>query len=403
MVGGVDRYFQIARCYRDESGRGDRQPEFTQIDLEMSFITPSDIYKLIEGILQRLWKDILNVDIPTPFPHMQFKDAMERYGSDKPDTRFGMKLQNVTSVFQQEQSGISTINDIVAGGDGYVYAFKASNAKAFNRDTLSSLQSEAMQKSNATIYANKYPLSESFSKKLTENQLQQLKTRLQLEDNDLVVIGFGKSWSQTLNALGRARLYCKKVLEEKKLLFVDPHQYNFMWVVDFPLFESEEGGQAGLETAQGLSSMHHPFTAPHPDDMKYMLSTTESGGVNFEDVKKVRGLHYDVVLNGIELGGGSIRIFNSDLQRHVLQNVLQLGEKRTNERFHHLLEALSYGAPPHGGLALGFDRLVLMLCHGHNLRQVLAFPKTSAGNEPLSGAPSEVDESQLKELHLKVN
>ena len=312
-----------------------------------------------------------------------------------------MEFSNVTEIFKAEQCGISTINDAVAQ-NGHVYAFKVSHSDAFTSKIVTALQTEAVQKSSAHIYAQKYPFSESFAKKLTDQQKQSLAEKLGLGDKDMVVIGFGTSWSQTLNALGRARLFCKKHLQEKQLLFVDPHQYNFMWVIDFPLFESEEGGQAGLTTTQGLSSMHHPFTAPHPDDMKYMLSRTDKGEINFEDVKKVRGLHYDVVLNGVELGGGSIRIHNSDLQRHVLQNILQLGEQRTNERFQHLLEALSYGAPPHGGLALGFDRLVLMLCHGNNLRQVLAFPKTSAGNEPLSGAPSEVDEEQLKELNLKV-
>jgi len=404
MVGGVDRYFQIARCYRDETGRGDRQPEFTQIDLEMSFITTRDIYRLIEGILKKLWKNILNVDIPTPFPHMKYKDALERFGSDKPDTRFGMEFSNLTDAFKKEDCGIAPINNAMKEKDGLLYAFKASNAaKAFSKDAISTLQSDAMQKSKGTIYANKYPFPKSFADKLTDTQKKQLEEELKLEDGDFVVIGFGSNWSQTLNALGRARLIAKKHLEEKGLLHVDPHQYNFMWVVDFPLFETEEGGQAGLDTAQGLSSMHHPFTSPHPDDMKYIIDPeTGKHTLNYEDIIKIRGLHYDVVLNGVELGGGSIRIYNSDLQKHVLQNVLQLGEQRTQERFQHLLDALSYGAPPHGGIALGFDRLIAMLCHSDNIRRVLAFPKTATGNEPLSQAPSEVDDQQLKDLHLKI-
>jgi aspartyl-tRNA synthetase len=403
MMGGVDKYFQIARCYRDETGRGDRQPEFTQIDLEMSFITQQDIYNLIEGIMKRLWKEILNVEVQTPFPHMKYKDALETFGSDKPDTRFGMQFVNVSEMFVQEQCGIGPINDTVQNPTGIIYAFKASKgARAFSKDSISTLQSEAKQKSKGTIYAYKYPFSKSFSDKLTENQKHLLKEKLQLEDEDLVVFGFGTNWSQTLNALGRARLLVKKEMEEKQLLKLDPKQYNFLWVVDFPMFETEEGGQAGLETSQGLSSMHHPFTAPHPDDIKYLIDENGNMSTNFNDVTKVRGLHYDIVLNGVELGGGSIRIYNAALQRHVLQNILQLGEQRTQERFQHLLDALSYGAPPHGGIALGFDRLVAMLCHANNIRQVLAFPKTATGNEPLSQAPSDVDEQQLKELHLKI-
>jgi aspartyl-tRNA synthetase len=265
-----------------------------------------------------------------------------------------------------------------------------------SRKQLSELQQDiASQKLDCQLITIKYPLSGSIATNLSPSEQEKLVQNLDLQNDDLLFMCVGQRWDHVLNCLGRVRLMVAKLMQQASLLEIPSDKYNFMWVVDFPLFERVLEGQAGIAKGhEGLASMHHPFTAPHPDDVEKIAT----------DPEKVRGLHYDVVLNGMELGGGSIRIHNAQMQRYVLEELLQLGKERTEERFSHLLEALSYGAPPHGGIALGFDRVVSVLCgkHAQSLRDVIAFPKSSAGNELMSGSPGNVEESQLRELHLAI-
>lgn len=339
MVGGLDRYFQIARCYRDESGRSDRQPEFTQVDVEMSFITQEDIMKLIEGLLQKIFKQVLNIDVPTPFPRMPYQIAMEKYGCDKPDTRFEYYLEklNVPLRFISEKD--------------YKYIYYI-NGKGLGKLTLK--ESKQLLGGNEEIKLIRKPVPE-----------------LGVTEDDILFLAYGNDKNQVLASLNKVRLEIGKRLNVEG--------YNFLWVVDFPLLEKNQDGT--------ISSTHHPFTSPHPDDVKLMET----------DPLSVRGLHYDVVLNGCEIGGGSIRIHNPDVQEAVM-NII--GAKK--ETFAHLFEAFSYGCPPHGGIALGLDRLMSLICKTKSIRDVIAFPKSINGNESMTNAPGEVTEEQLKELHIKV-
>ncbi|KAL0484129.1 aspartyl tRS [Acrasis kona] len=388
MVGGIDRYYQIARCYRDESGRMDRQPEFTQVDIEMSFITPQDIYELIEGLLVKLWKEILNHDIKAPFKHMSYHEAMTRFGSDKPDTRFGLEFKDITNTLKSNQ-GIKKISD-----SNFTFAFNAKQlGPHLSKKKLDDLKTEIRSDYiNTELYLLKYPCNKF---DLSENDA--LKHQLDLQEGDIIVLCTGMRWDHVLNSLGKARLTVCKHMVQLELIEAPPRdQFNFLWVVDFPLFETVDDGHAGISVGkEGLASMHHPFTAPLLEDAHKLTS----------DPLGVRGMHYDIVLNGMELGGGSIRIHNPEIQRYVLEELLGLGRERTNERFSHLLEALSYGAPPHGGIALGFDRVVSVLCgeHAKSLRDVIAFPKSASGNEVMSGSPGPVESSQLKELFIDIS
>lgn len=300
---------------------------------------------------------------------------------------------------------VSLFADVLKHPRGLIYGFNATKLGAeVSRKQLTELQEEAKRggaKNLITLKvtedeASKPQLKGGLADQMSAAEREALLKTFDAKNGDLLVICCGTVWDETLNSLGRARLACSQLMQEKKLLTIDPNQYNFMWVIDFPLFECSSEGQGGLfdnkSREEGIASMHHPFTAPHPDDLQYVYS----------DPLRIRGLHYDCVVNGIELGGGSIRIHDSKLQQHILQNILKLGEQRTKDRFSHLLEALSYGAPPHGGLALGFDRMITLLCKVPSLRDVIAFPKSANGNELMSGSPSEVEESQLHPLGLKV-
>ncbi|EFC42509.1 tentative aspartyl-tRNA synthetase [Naegleria gruberi] len=408
MVGGMDRYFQIARCYRDESGRMDRQPEFTQIDLEMSFLTQKDIYALIENFIKMLWKDILGIDIKTPFQQMKYRDAMDMYGSDKPDLRYeDLKFKNVTEIFKNEKSQIEIVNQTVADA-GFVYALKAKQIGAtMTRKIIDQFTEKAksVEKTRLIISTKIGKPEEPFlNGKLTEQQQAKLREQLDLKEGDMLILSVDKEWETTVKGLGRVREQCAKYMTEQGIYQFNTieEKYRFLWVIDFQLFEraKDQHGQAHLHTSRGLSAMHHPFTAPHAEDIPLLYSD------DVNDILKVRGQHYDCVLNGVELGGGSIRIHQADMQKYVLEKVLELGEERTMVRFGHLIEALSYGAPPHGGLALGFDRLICLLCgedKAKTLRDVIAFPKSSSGNEIMTQAPGEVEEDQLKELFIKVD
>jgi aspartyl-tRNA synthetase len=384
MVAGVEKYFQLARCYRDEDLRADRQPEFTQIDIEMSFIEREDIYALIEGLLKRTWKVALGVDIPTPFPRMTFADAINRFGIDKPDTRFAMELVDLTENFRA--SGFRVFSGAVAAG-GVV---KALNAKGFacatqgQIDAMTELAKSFGMKGLAYIKAENGEWKSPILKFLTDADKALIRTQLAVEEGDLVLFA-ADQWTNACELLGRVRLYAAEALKTLGKLKVPADQFNFLWVVDFPLLSFDK------EMNRWYSS-HHPFTAPVAEDIP-LLKT---------DPKKVRGQHYDIVVNGVELGGGSIRIHQPDVQKAVFEEILAIPPEETKLRFGYMLEAFRYGAPPHGGIALGFDRMCAMLCGTSSIRDVIAFPKTAKGTCLMTDSPAPVAARQLRELYIEV-
>ncbi|MEM0965401.1 MAG: aspartate--tRNA ligase [Verrucomicrobiota bacterium] len=383
MVAGVERYFQLARCFRDEDLRADRQPEFTQIDLEMSFIDREDLYELVEGLMKQVWKDALDVDIQTPFPRLSYKEAMERYGSDKPDTRFGMEIVDFSDVFAS--SGFKVFAGAVAVG-GVVKAINAKGLADLTQGELKALEEAARSlgaKGLAFIKSDNGEWKSPILKFLSEEEKEDLRSRLEVEDGDVVFFAAGE-WESAVTILGRVRLDSAKLLEKRGLLQRDPRDYRFLWVIEFPLMLFDE--EAGRYIAA-----HHPFTSPVPEDADLLDS----------DPKAVRGQHYDLVLNGVELGGGSIRIHQPELQRKVFEDVLGLPKDVVEERFGYMLEAFSYGAPPHGGIAFGLDRLVAILAERSSIRDVIAFPKTQKGQDLMSSAPTPVTAKQLADLHIR--
>ncbi|HVM47037.1 MAG TPA: aspartate--tRNA ligase, partial [Candidatus Acidoferrum sp.] len=384
MVGGVERYYQIARCFRDEDQRADRQLEFSQIDIEMSFIEREDIYAVVEGLLKRIWKTALGVEIPTPFKRVIFKEAMDRYGIDKPDTRFGMELVDFTEEFRGSKFEI--FSGAVANG-GVVKAINAKGMAGVTQgqvDTMTELAKSFGAKGLAYIKVEggewKSPIVRFFS----DAEKAALTSKLKIEESDLVLFA-ADLWLTACEILGKIRLYCADVLRAQGKLNVPADRFDFMWVVDFPLLSFDK------EQNRWYSS-HHPFTAPVAEDIP-MLKT---------DPKKVRGQHYDVVVNGVELGGGSIRIHQPEVQKTVFEEVLQIPPEETKLRFGYMLEAFRYGAPPHGGIALGFDRLNAILCGTPSIRDVIAFPKTAKGVCLMTESPSPVSAHQLRDLHIEV-
>jgi aspartyl-tRNA synthetase len=385
MVAGVDRYFQIAKCFRDEDLRADRQPEFSQIDLEMSFITREDMYALIEGLLATVWQAARGEKIPTPFPRMQFLEAMERFGSDKPDTRFGLELVDFTKDFAQSQ--FKVFRGAVDSG-GVVKAINAKGLASATQGQIESLTETAKSfgaKGLAFIKVEggewKSPIVKFFSdaekKALTEN--------LKIEEGDLILFGADKR-EAVWEVLGRLRLVVAEILKKEGKLKVPEDQWNFLWVIDFPLISYNPESKRHVAT-------HHPFTSPVVEDVPLLDS----------EPTKVRGQHYDIVLNGVELGGGSIRIHQPDLQKKIFEQVLQIPPEVAQSRFGYMLQAFRYGAPPHGGIALGFDRLCAILCGTANIRDVIAFPKTAKAVDLMTNSPSEVEPKQLRDLHIKLD
>jgi aspartyl-tRNA synthetase len=384
MVAGVERYFQLARCFRDEDLRADRQPEFTQIDVEMSFIDREDIYTIIEGLLKRVWRVALDRDIPTPFPRLPFAEVMNRFGSDKPDTRFDLELVDFTEDFRGSQ--FKVFGGVVASG-GVVKALNAKGLACATQgqiETMTDIATAAGAKGLAYIKCENGEWKSPITKILSPAEKDALRTKLRVEEGDLVLFAAGE-WLQACEILGRIRLYAAEVLKGLGTLTVPTDRYDFLWVVDFPLLSFDK------EQNRWYSS-HHPFTAPVEEDVP-LLKT---------DPKQVRGQHYDVVVNGVELGGGSIRIHQPELQRTVFEDVLQIPPDVAKARFGYLLEAFRYGAPPHGGIALGFDRLVAMLCGTPSIRDVIAFPKTAKGADLMAESPSAVEPRQLRDLHLEL-
>ncbi|HXI72680.1 MAG TPA: aspartate--tRNA ligase [Verrucomicrobiae bacterium] len=384
MVAGVEKYFQLARCYRDEDLRADRQPEFTQVDIEMSFIEREDIYALIEGLLKRVWKTALNVDIPTPFKRITFEEALNRYGIDKPDTRFGMELVDFTEEFKT--STFKVFSGAIANG-GVVKALNAKGMAGATQGQIETMTEYAKSfgaKGLAFIKVEGGEWKSPIVKFFNEAEKAALVSKLKIEEGDLILFA-ADQWLTACEILGKIRLYCADVLKGQGKLTVPADQFNFLWVIEFPLL--------GFDREQNRwYSSHHPFTAPVTEDIP-LLKT---------DPKKVRGQHYDIVVNGVELGGGSIRIHQPDVQKTVFEEVLQIPPEMVQARFGYMLEAFKYGAPPHGGIALGFDRLIATLCHTPSIRDVIAFPKTAKGTCLMTDSPSTVEPKQLRDLHLEL-
>lgn len=378
MISGFDRYIQLARCFRDEDLRADRQPEFTQIDLEMSFMDVDEILELTEGFIKKLMKDVLDVDVTTPLPRLTYKDAMERYGSDKPDTRFGMEIQDLSDVVKDTE--FSVFSSAIAAG-GSVRAIVAKNAAGIltrkEIDKLTEFSKGIGAKGLAYIRWNDDAPNCSFAKFLKEGELDSILSQLGCEKGDVVLIVADKN-KVTLPVLGALRL---KV--GKQIGIVPDSGYNFLWITEFPFFEWDDETQSWL-------AMHHPFTMPMEECLEYL--DTDKG--------KVRAKAYDLVLNGIELCSGSIRITDPELQERMFR-LLGLTDKEIEEKFGFLVDAYKYAAPPHGGLGIGLDRLSMLLCGADSLRDVVAFPKVKDASELMSQCPSTVDDKQLEELHIK--
>lgn len=385
MVSGIERYYQMAKCFRDEDLRADRQPEFTQVDIELSFVDREDMYALIENMLKKIWKDTLGTDIPTPFPRMQYSDAMNRYGVDKPDTRFGIELQDLTDVFKDSQ--FKVFANVVKDG-GVIKAINAKGLSDITQGELKGLEDVAKTlgaKGLAFIKAENGAWKSPILKFLSEDEQNALKEKLDIQDGDIVFFAASK-WEQACSILGRVRLDCGKLLQARGKIKIDPKQFNFLWVIEFPLmlWDEEQGRYV---------SAHHPFTSPVPEDVKYLDT----------DPLRVRGQHYDIVLNGTELGGGSIRIHQPDVQEKVFKDVLKIPADIVESRFGYMLKAFKFGAPPHGGIALGFDRLVTILTNRPSIRDIIAFPKTQKGQDLMAQSPSQVTEKQLKDLHIALD
>jgi aspartyl-tRNA synthetase len=384
MVAGVERYFQLARCYRDEDLRADRQPEFTQVDIEMSFIEREDIYRLIEGLLARVWKTALGRDIPTPFPRMRFEEAMNRFGIDKPDTRFGMELVDMTDDFRA--STFKVFSGVIASG-GVVKAINAKGLACATQGQIETMTEYAKSfgaKGLAFIKVEGGEWKSPIVKFFSDAEKAALSSKLAIEEGDLILFA-ADQWLNACEILGKIRLYCAEVLKGQGKLVVESDRFDFLWVVDFPLLSYDK------EMNRWYSS-HHPFTAPVAEDIPLLK----------DDPRKVRGQHYDIVVNGVELGGGSIRIHQPDVQRTIFEDILAIPPDETRLRFGYMLEAFRYGAPPHGGIALGFDRLCAMLCATSSIRDVIAFPKTAKGVCLMTESPTAVSPRQLRDLYLEV-
>ena len=362
MISGFERYYQFARCFRDEDLRADRQTDFTQLDMEMSFLSDVEIQTMMEEMLAKLMKDVKGLDIPTPFLRLSYEEAMNRYGSDKPDNRFGMELQEITDIFTD--CGFQVFKDCIAKG-GSIKAVVVPDKADMTRKEIDKITELAKKNGAKGLVTLKYmheEISGSIVKFLTEKELNALKETLALKENDLILI-VSDAWETTCNVLGALRNHFGTVLGLKK-----KDEFSFLWVTDFPMFEySEEDGR--------YYAKHHPFTRPKQEDMKYID----------EDPSKVHAIAYDVVLNGYELGGGSLRIYDSKMQEKMFE-VMGFTEEQIHERFGFFVDAFQYGTPPHGGLAFGLDRIAMILSESDSIRDVIAFPKNANAKCPMTYA-----------------
>lgn len=379
MVGGTDRYMQIVKCFRDEDLRADRQPEFTQIDLEMSFVDVDDVIEIQEGYLKRVFKEMKGVDIDTPLPRMTYDEAMERYGSDKPDTRVGFELQDITDMVRD--CGFKVFTDAIASGGSVRGICVTGAAEIYTRKKIDKLTEQVKSygaKGMVWMKVTADGVSSSVNKFFTPEQLGEIAERMSASAGDLILIISDRN-KVVFDSLGFLR---RHIADEMGLL--DDEQYNLLWVVDFPLFEYDE-------EAKEYHAMHHPFTSPKEGDEE-LLKT---------DPTRARANAYDIVLNGVELGGGSIRIHDRDMQEDMFR-ALDMSQDEIDEKFGFLVEAFKYGTPPHGGLAYGMDRLVMLLTGEKSIREVIAFPKNQNAQCMVSEAPGTVDEIQLDELGIEI-
>ena len=378
MGGGLDRYYQIVRCFRDEDLRGDRQPEFTQVDIETSFLSAEEIQEMMEGLLKKVMKDTLGVEVTTPFPRLSFAEAMSRYGNDKPDTRFALELIDVADIVKD--SDLKVFSTVVENG-GHVKALNLKGlADEYSRkdaDSLAQFVAKYGAKGLAWLKVEEDGLKGPIAKFLV-NQETALRERLDAEVGDIIFFCADKP-SVVAQSLSELRLHFGRKHE-----LIDKTKFNFLWVVDWPLLEYDED-------ANRYVAMHHPFTRPVNEDFNALL----------EDPAAAKAQAYDIVLNGYELGGGSLRIYRRDMQEAMF-NVLGFTKESAQEQFGFLMDALDYGFPPHGGIALGLDRLVMLLAGEDNIREVIAFPKNGSAMDTMTQAPSPVSEQQLQELSLKI-
>ena len=385
MVAGFDRYFQIARCFRDEDLRANRQPEFTQVDIEMSFVGVDDVIRNMEGLAAAMWKATLGIDVPTPFPRMSYAEAIRRYGSDKPDRRFGMELNDLTNVMKG-RTEFSIFNQILNEGGAVVGIVHKGGAELYSNTALrldgdfqKKVQRETGSKGAAFFRCQADgDLESSIGKFFTEEVRRDIARTCGMEPGDILFMIADKKLRKACDMAGRLRLMIARDYN-----LIDRTKLEFLWVVDFPLFEYNED-EKRFEPA------HHPFTSPHPEDIENIES----------DPGNVRALAYDLALNGEEVAGGSIRIYRSDVQARIFR-AIGINDEEAKNKFGFLLDALQFGAPPHGGIAFGFDRCLMSILEVDSIRDVIAFPKTQQGTCLMTGAPGEVTDAQLKELHIR--
>lgn len=383
MVGGIDRYFQIAKCYRDEGAKPDRQPEFTQVDIEMSFVDMEGVMSLTEQLLAASWPES-KTKFNLPFPRLSFNETMALYGTDKPDTRFGFHLKDISASLQN--SGIHFIDKILSLPDGSVQAVVVEQAtKYFTKKDLTRLQEFVQSESKTSTALTVIKIGENaqwqspISNYLPPKLKEDLCSQLNIKPLDLILLVGGPGYEPHV-LLGKLRLLCANILESKGVNLRDPNEFNFLWILNFPLFLPSEDGK-------GLEAAHHPFTAPMSEDAELLYTQPQ----------EVRGQHYDLVLNGNEIGGGSIRIHSAKEQKFVLEKIL----KEDSSQLQHLLTALDSGCPPHGGIALGLDRLLAIICHEPSIRDVIAFPKSHDGKDPMSKAPATISIEDQNYYHIQ--
>ena len=379
MVAGFDRYYQIVRCFRDEDLRADRQPEFTQVDIEMSFIDVPEILELMEKMVVKLCRDTINLDVNIPFSRLSYQEAIDRFGSDKPDTRFGLELKDISDI--AAGCGFKVFASAAAGG-GQVKGINASGCGSFSRKEIDDLAAYAAiykAKGLAYIVVTEDGVKSAIAKFFSDDEMKDIVSRMEGKPGDLLLFVADKP-KVVSDALGALRLHLAE-----KLGMIPQDSYNFLWVYDFPLLDYDE--EEGRYVA-----MHHPFTSPREEDLKLLESKPD----------QVRAKAYDLVLNGIEVGGGSIRIHRRDVQERMFA-AIGIGEQEAVDKFGFLLEAFEYGTPPHGGIAFGFDRLIMLLAGKKSIREVIAFPKTQSASDLMTQAPGYVSPRQLKELSLKTD